>query len=333
MLGVILLQLGTPDAPKPAALRRYLRQFLSDPRVIDLPRFVWLPILYGIVLRTRPKQSAALYEKVWTPEGSLLLVTTSKQAQALEAALTAAHGTPVKVVVGMRYGQPSIADAISQLMSTGVDRILAFPMYPQYAGATTGSSLQQLFEDLDDLRIVPSVRVVPPYFADPDYIRALAAVTRESLAQLPQPPTHVLTSYHGLPKRYADEGDPYPAHCVETTKALEAALGMTAGALTVVFQSRFGREEWLQPYTDITLESLGQSGARVAVLCPGFTADCLETLEEIALRGEEQFHSTGGRDYLAVPCLNDHPAWLEAMAAIARRELAGWMSTPENRAG
>jgi ferrochelatase len=317
--GVILLQLGTPEAPTAPALRRYLRQFLSDRRVIDLPRAIWLPILYGIVLRKRPKESAALYRKVWTDEGSPLLTITAQQARALE------HALGVPVAVGMRYGRPSIADAISRLMRTGVDRILAFPMYPQYAGATTGSSLQQLFADLEDVRVVPSVRVVPPYFADPDYIRALAAVARDALDRLPQPPTHVLTSYHGLPKRYADEGDPYPGHCVETTRRLEAALGMTPGALTIVFQSRFGREEWLQPYTDVTLEELGRSGARVAVMCPGFTADCLETLEEIALRGQEQFHSTGGRDYLAIPCVNTHPAWLDAMASIARRELTGWI--------
>jgi ferrochelatase len=198
-------------------------------------------------------------------------------------------------------------------------------MYPQYAGATTGSSLEQLFEDVKTWRVIPSVRVVPPYFDDPGYIDALAEVTRASLAAWPEPPTHLLASYHGLPRRYALEGDPYPEQCVATTRKLEEALGRPAGSIEVVYQSRFGREEWLQPYTDKTLEALGPTGARVAVLCPGFTADCLETLEEIRLRGEEQFHSTGGRDYLAIPCLNEHPAWLSAMTAIARRELAGWL--------
>jgi ferrochelatase len=252
-------------------------------------------------------------------------VTTEAQAKALERALTAVRGTPVPVVVGMRYGQPSIRDAVARLTSAGVDRILAFPMYPQYAGATTGSSLQQLFEDAKDLRVVPSVRVVPPYFADSGYIRALAAIARDALEQLPQPPTHLLTSFHGLPKRYADEGDPYPQQCVCTARLLEAALGLPEGGVTVVYQSRFGREEWLKPYTDETLAELGRAGARVAVTCPGFTADCLETLEEIRLRGHEQFHSAGGRDYLAIPCLNEHPLWLEAMAGIARRELGGWI--------
>jgi ferrochelatase len=324
VIGVILLQLGTPDAPTAPALRRYLRQFLSDRRVIDRPPAVWWPILNFVVLRTRPRQSAELYKKVWTPEGSPLRLTTQAQARALERALSA-HGEPVRVVVGMRYGRPSIAAAVAQLTQAGVDRLLAFPMYPQYAGATTGSSLQQLFEDTKALRVVPSVRVVPPYFADAGYIRALAAIARESLDRLPQPPTHLLASFHGLPKRYADKGDPYPAHCMTTARLLEDALGLGEGGVTVVYQSRAGRQEWLQPYTDRALEDLGRSGARVAVTCPGFTADCLETLEEIRLRGEAQFHSTGGREYLAIPCLNEHPVWLDAMADIARRELAGWI--------
>jgi ferrochelatase len=327
MLGVILLQLGTPDAPTPGALRRYLRQFLSDRRVIDLPRALWWPILHLIVLPTRPRQSALLYKKVWTPEGSPLLVTTDAQAKALAKALTAAHGSPVRVVVGMRYGYPSIAYAVDQLVRAGVTRILAFPMYPQYAGATTGSSLEQLFDDLEPLRVVPSVRIVPPYFDDPSYIRALASVARESLAGRALPPTRVLLSFHGLPKRYADEGDPYPGQCMATARLLEREMGLAAGTMSVVFQSRFGREVWLQPYTDVTLEELGRAKERVAIMSPGFTADCLETLEEIRLRGFEQFHSTGGTDYLPIPCLNEHPAWLDAMAEIARRELSGWIGS------
>ncbi len=325
MLGVVLLQLGTPERPTPRALRRYLRQFLSDRRVVDLPRAVWWPILYLIVLPTRPRQSARLYRKVWTPAGSPLLVTTRLQAQALERALSETHGAPVRVAVAMRYGEPSVARAIADLTRAGVDRLLAFPLYPQYASATTGSSLQELFEHLEPRRVVPSIRVVPPYYDDPAYIDALATVARESLDTLPQPPTHLLASFHGLPKRYAEEGDPYPEQCVATTRSLETALGLPQGSVAVVYQSRFGREEWLQPYTDRTFESLGRSNARVAVMCPGFTADCLETLEEIRLRGYEQFHSTGGREFLAIPCLNDHPVWLDAMAAIARRELQGWI--------
>ena len=325
MVGVVLLQLGTPESPTPRALRRYLRQFLSDRRVIDLSRLLWWPILYLIVLQTRPRKSAELYKKVWTPEGSPLLVTSRAQARALARALSNLGAGPVRVTVGMRYGEPSIAHALEELTRAGVDRVLAFPMYPQYAGATTGSSLQELFERIETLRVVPSVRVVPPYYDDPAYIRALATVAREALGQFAAPPTDILTSFHGLPKRYADEGDPYPAQCEATTRQLEAALQMPRGSLTLVYQSRFGREEWLQPYTDRTLEALGRSHARVAILCPGFTADCLETLEEIRLRGREQFESTGGHDYLPIPCLNDHPVWLDAMTEIARRELQGWL--------
>jgi ferrochelatase len=326
MIGVILLQVGTPDAPTTGALRRYLREFLSDRRVVDLPRAVWWPVLHLIVLRTRPRRSARLYQKVWTPEGSPLRVITRAQAAALEQRLAGAvRGTRIRVVTGMRYGRPSIAEALTELSREGVSRILAFPMYPQYASATTGSGLQQLFEDVRDRRVVPSVRVVPPYYDDPGYIAALARVAREALATLPDRPTRLLLSFHGLPKRYADLGDPYPDQCRATAELLVSSLGMAADSVTVVYQSRGDREEWLQPYTDTTLEALGRTGARVAVMCPGFTADCLETLEEIRLRGREQFHSAGGRDYLAIPCLNEHPAWLEAMTAIARRELAGWI--------
>ena len=324
MTGVILMQLGTPEAPTPGALRSYLRQFLSDRRVIDLPRWTWWPILYGIVLRTRPRQSAELYRKVWTPEGSPLLAISNAQARGLEQALTARFGTRVPVVVGMRYGLPSIGFAVEQLVEAGVDRILAFPMYPQYASATTGSSLEALFQGAQGLRVVPSLRVVPPYYEDLGYIDALVTIARDAIGRLPQPPTDVLFSFHGLPARYAEEGDPYPRHCEATARLLSAALGVQAKT-TLVYQSQFGREVWLQPYTDKTLEALGPTGARVAVMCPGFTADCLETLEEIAIRGQEQFHSTGGHDYLAIPCLNDHPAWITAMADIAARELSGWL--------
>ena len=324
MVGVILLQLGTPDAPTPEALRRYLSEFLSDRRVIDLNRAVWLPILNLIVLRTRPRQSAELYKKVWTPQGSPLLVTTNAQAAALERSLSEGAGHPVRVVVGMRYGRPSIADAVRALVDAGADRLLAFPMYPQYAGATTGSSLEELFRVCEPLRIVPSIRVVPPYFDDPLYIEALAATARDALGDALASRT-LLLSFHGLPKRYAEEGDPYPQHCRVTAARLERALSLPAGGAQLVYQSRFGREEWLQPYTDVTLEALGRSGQAVAVMCPGFTADCLETLEEIRLRGAEQFHSTGGRDYTAIPCLNAHPVWLDAMHRIARRELQGWI--------
>jgi ferrochelatase len=323
--GVILLQLGTPDAPTAKAVRRYLREFLSDRRVVDLRRATWLPILYLAVLPIRPIRSAALYRKVWTADGSPLTVTSEAQARALGRELTALAGGHVPVAVGMRYGQPSIRAAVESLLAAGVDRILAFPMYPQYASATSGSSLERLFDEVRGLRIVPSIRVVPPYYKTFEYIGAVATVAREALGTTSDEFDRLLVSFHGLPKRYAEEGDPYPAHCEATASALRRALPEWASKIDVVFQSRFGREEWLQPYTDVTLRELGKRRERVAVICPGFTADCLETLEEIGIRGAEQFHKAGGRTYLRVPCVNDHPSWIAAMCAIASRELIGWI--------
>jgi len=321
-IGVLLLQLGTPAAPTPAALKRYLREFLSDPRVVDLPRAIWWPILHLIVLQTRPRASALLYQKIWTPEGSPLAVTTARQAALLEARLSAAD-EPVRVLPAMRYGEPSIAAVLRTFADQGIDRLLAFPMYPQYAGATTGSSLERLFALAQTMRVVPSIRVVPPYYADASYIEALAAVARASMTATGAPELCLL-SFHGLPARYAAEGDPYPTHCAETARLVEAALGWPGTTFRTTYQSRFGREEWLQPYTDRTLEEAGRAGRRVAVMCPGFTADCLETLEEIGLRGAEQYQHAGGSSFHRVPCLNDHPAWIDAMTTIARRELAGW---------
>jgi ferrochelatase len=323
-VGVLLLQLGSPEAATAPALRRYLAEFLADRRVIDLSPLVWRPILHGIVLRTRPRKSAALYRSVWTDDGSPLAVTTRAQAASLEQRLGDAVGTRIRVAVAMRYGRPSIASALAELLASGADRILAFPMYPQYAGATTGSSLQRLFEESAGRRVVPNLRVVPPYFDDGGYINALAAVARDACPDLREF-DRVLFSFHGLPRRYAEAGDPYPAHCHETARLLTCALGLKSERAGVVFQSRFGREPWLEPYTDVTLRELGQTARRVAVMCPGFTADCLETLEEIAIRGREQFLEGGGSSFTAVPCLNDHPAWLDGMSSIALRELSGWL--------
>jgi ferrochelatase len=321
-VGVILLQLGTPEAPTTPALRAYLREFLSDTRVIDLPRALWLPILYLRVLRTRPAASARLYAKVWTPEGSPLAVTTRRQAEGVESRL-ASVVPGLRVVVGMRYGKPSIADAVRELVESGCDRILAVPMYPQYAGATTGSSVERLFEELTTLRVVPTIRVVPPYFDAAEYVAALADVTRRALDGIV--PDRVLLSFHGLPKRYAELGDPYPDHCRATAEALTAAMRWPKDRVTVAFQSRFGREEWLRPYTDEVLAALAPRGLPlVAVLCPGFTADCLETLEEIGMTNREKYEELGGGGYRLVPCLNDDPVWLDALAALVSRELTGW---------
>jgi ferrochelatase len=339
-VGVLLLQLGTPDNPTPRALRRYLSEFLRDRRVIDLSPALWWPILYGIVLRTRPARSARLYQKVWTEDGSPLLATSLAQAEGLRARLARGGGRPatgegphaaaddgqatVPVAVAMRYGSPSIAAAADALLAAGCDRLLGFPMYPQYAGATTGSSLERLYAHLAAKRVVPAIRVVPPYFDDPAYIRALAAASRDALGDWS--PDHVLMSFHGLPKRYATAGDPYPEHCQATARALQAEMGWRDEAVSVTFQSRFGPEEWLTPYTDKTLETLAaRKLGRVAALCPGFTADCLETIEEMGMTNAELYEKAGGGEYKLLPCVNAHPVWLDAMEEIARRELAGWI--------
>jgi ferrochelatase len=320
--GVILLQLGTPDAPTPAAVRRYLHEFLRDRRVIDLPPALWLPILYLGVLPLRPARSARLYKKIWTAEGSPLAVITHAQADGLAARLRSSGGA-VPVAVGMRYGRPSIATAIDELVAAGCDRLVALPMFPQYASATTGSSLERLFDVLGSRRVVPSIRTMPPYFEAPEYIGALAASVSDSLRDWR--PDHVLVSFHGLPRRLVDLGDPYPYHCHATARALAAAMNWPSDRVTVSFQSLFGREEWLRPYTDQTLRDLASRRlSRLAVICPGFTADCLETLEEMGMTNRELYERAGGREYRLVPCLNTHPAWLDAMAAIVRREMRGW---------
>lgn len=324
-IGILVLQLGTPDAPTAPALRRYLRQFLSDVRVVDIARPLWWLILNLFVLPSRPAKSAKLYASVWTPEGSPLAVTTQAQADALAVSLGAGDHAPM-VVVAMRYGKPSIESAIDALTAAGCDRILAFPMYPQYASATTGSSLEEVFRVVSPRRVVPSVRVVPPYFADPGYIDALVDSARRNFADWT--PDHIVFSFHGIPKRYADLGDPYPQHCEATTQAFVKAFGWPADRITMSYQSLFGREEWLRPYTDETLKRLAaRKFERLAVFCPGFVADCLETIEEIGSLGKEQYHEAGGGDYRLIPCLNVDPVWVAGMNAIVTRELQGWLAS------
>ena len=322
-IGILLVQLGTPDEPTEPAVRRYLAEFLSDRRVVDLPRAVWLPILHLRVLRTRPARSARLYEQIWTPEGSPLAVTTRLQAAALRQAL-AVTGSPLHVAVGMRYGKPSIQEALEELRAVA-DRFLVVPMYPQYAGATTGSSLERVHTLLAGWREVPAVRSVPPYFADSNYLDALAEVARRSLAECGWRPDRYIVSFHGLPQRYVDQGDPYPQHCERTTEGLAERLGWPRDRVTLSYQSRGEREVWLKPYTDEILLELARQQARVAVICPGFVADCLETLEEINITNRERFIAAGGRDFHYVPCLNDSPAWISGLAAIVSRELSGWI--------
>jgi ferrochelatase len=307
---VLLLALGTPDAPDAPSVRRYLAEFLSDRRVIDLPRWRWLPILHGIVLRARPAKSAALYRAIWTPDGSPLAVISAAQAAALESRLRA-DGCDISVRVAMRYGSPSIASAMDDCARDGVTRVLALPMYPQYSGATTGSSLERLYRRAAAAAIVPTIHVVPPYFDDPRYIRAVAADIAPALVRL-EADTLVL-SFHGLPARYVAAGDPYASHCDATADAVRRALPDFRGDVRVTYQSRFGREAWLQPYTSDALAALGAERRRVVVACPGFTADCLETLEEIALGGRAIFERAGGEAFQCVPCLNASVSWIEAM--------------------
>ena len=329
-IGVLVAQLGTPQAPTARALRPYLRQFLSDPRVIDLHPLRWYPILYLFVLTRRPARSAALYANIWTDEGSPLMVHSQAQTRGLQERL----GSAYRVVLGMRYGEPSIARAVQSLEQEGVERLLVFPMYPQFSCATTGSIYDAVNRAalgrrcpwfFDRKRQMPALRFVPPYADHPAYINALKQSVAEAIARLSWTPDRYLITFHGIPRRYVDEGDPYRRHCEETAHQLAVALGLAKDEWISGFQSRFGKEPWLEPYTEEVLARLGGQGVRrLVAICPGFTADCLETLDEIGREGAEQFSSGGGQQFHLVPCLNDHPAWLDAMATIARQELAGW---------
>jgi ferrochelatase len=318
---ILLAQLGTPAAPTAKALRPYLRQFLGDPRVIEANRIVWWFVLNAIVLPRRPRRSAALYRRIWTDRGSPLLLFSKAQVEGLQAAL----GDAARVELGMRYGEPSIASAMSSLLACGIDRILVFPMFPQYSGATTASIYDAVFEHLRGVRVVPALRFVPPYHAHPAYIGALTAIVREELGRLPWKPDRILITFHGIPRRYIDKGDVYRKHSEETARLLATALDLAPGEYEVSFQSRFGREEWLTPYTEEKLAEFPRNGVkRVVAICPGFTADCLETLDEIGNEGKRIFLEAGGEDLKLLPCLNAHPAWIEGMATIAREELQGW---------
>lgn len=322
-VGVLLLQLGTPARPDAGAVRRYLREFLSDRRVVDASPWIWQPILHGIVLRRRPAASAALYQRVWTKAGSPLAVISAGQARGVETRFGGLDGPAPPVVVGMRYGEPSITTALTALLARGVNRLLAVPMYPQYAGATTGSSVERLMRELARLRVVPALRVVPPYFDHPAYIDAEVTIGREAGAT-PDVVDHLVLSFHGLPQRYVDAGDVYAAHCAVSAKLIAERLGWPATRVTLAFQSRFGREPWIGPATDATLLALAKERKRVAVMCPGFTADCLETLEEIGITGRERFMHAGGAELRVAPALNEHPAWLDGLTRLIRSELGGW---------
>jgi ferrochelatase len=319
---VLLIQLGTPDAPTSAALRPYLRQFLSDHRVIDTPRWKWWWILNLFILPFRPAASAAKYARIWDKvTGSPLLHHTRQQAEALRAALPG-----VRVEFGMQIGNPPLGDVLHSLIQDGYDRIIAWPQYPQYSATTTASATDCLFKALMAERRVPSVRIVPPCYEHPAYIQALAQTVREQVKALSWEPDHYVLSFHGIPKRYSLLGDPYATHCTRTARKLVQALGWRRDQWTMSYQSLFGREVWLKPYTEPTLERLARKGARkVFVVTPGFTADCLETLDEIGHEAAEAFEKAGGEKLFACPCLNSHPAWIEAMKRIVLEEGAGWL--------
>ncbi len=324
-VGVLLSNLGTPDAATPAALRVYLKEFLSDPRVIELPRWKWLPILHLFILTTRPKMSAALYRKVWTAEGSPLLVTSQRQRAGIEQRLRSRFGDSVAVALGMRYGNPSIAAAMRELAAAGCSRIVVLPLYPQYAAATAGSTFDAVFATLQETRWVPGLRTIETYHDEPGYIAALAASVRERW-QAEGEPEKLLMSFHGMPQRYFDDGDPYFCYCQKTARLLAEALALPSDRWMLSFQSLFGKEEWLKPYTDRTVERLAREGVRALdVICPGFSADCLETIEEIDQLNREIFLLHGGEKFRFISCLNERDDHLDFLAARVARELAGWV--------
>ncbi|SMF65374.1 ferrochelatase [Allosphingosinicella indica] len=319
-IGVLIINLGTPDAPDAPAVKRYLRQFLSDPRVVEIPQILWQPLLRGVILNTRPKKSAHAYGLVWSEEGSPLAAITRRQA----AALQGAFGENVIVDHAMRYGRPAIRDRVAALKAAGCERILIAPLYPQYCAATTATANDEAFAELRAMRWQPAVRTLPPYHDDPAYIAALASSVTDGLAALDFAPDVLIATFHGMPQRTLELGDPYHCHCRKTARLLGEALGRE---VRVAFQSRFGRAKWLEPATDTTLAALPGEGARkVALVAPGFSADCLETLEEIAIRGRETFLEAGGSHFAYLPCLNDSPGGIAMLQTLLARELEGWLA-------
>ena len=316
---VLLVNLGTPDAPEPRAVRRYLAEFLSDRRVVEIPRAIWLPILHGFVLTTRPRKSAKAYAQVWSEEGSPLMAVSMRQA----AALRERFGDYPVVGLAMRYGRGDIESAISRAMDhAGIDRVLFAPLYPQYSGATTASAKDELFAALARMRLQPAIRTLPPYYDDPLYIEALRANLTRQLEALDFEPQRLLLSFHGLPQRNVDRGDPYFHHCMETARLLGERMAIPTD---IAFQSRFGRGKWLEPATDATLAAYpGQGITRIAIAAPGFSADCVETLEELGIRGRESFLAAGGERFARLECLNDSAEGMDMLEALVGRELEGW---------
>lgn len=323
-VGVLLTNLGTPDAPTPSALRRYLKEFLWDPRVVELPRPLWWLILNGIILNIRPRRSAAAYKEVWTESGSPLLLHTKAQAEALSRRFS--RDRSVVVEFAMRYGSPSIASVVQRMQENGVRRLLVLPLYPQYSGATTGSTFDALAEDFTRRRWLPDLRFVSHYHDHPAYIDAMA-VSIESHWRQQGKPQRLLLSYHGVPERYLHAGDPYYCECRATSRLLAKQLGVDETFCMTTFQSRFGREEWLRPYTDEVLKSLPTQGVKsVHVYCPGFASDCLETIEEIGVENREYFLQAGGERFDYIPALNDSSRHIDALETLIRSQIGDWLS-------
>ncbi|NNU62012.1 ferrochelatase [Ochrobactrum soli] len=325
-VGVLLVNLGTPDGTSYAPMRRYLAEFLSDRRVIEWSRLFWYPILYGIVLNTRPKRSGKLYDRIWNHEKNESPLRTYTRAQGEKLATALTDIPNVVVDWAMRYGQPSIESVTDRLLQQGCERIVVFPLYPQYSATTTATVNDKFFEALMKKRFMPAIRTIPSYETEPVYIEALARSIESHLATLSFKPEVILASYHGIPKSYSDKGDPYREQCLETSRLLRIRLGMDENQFRSTFQSRFGPEEWLQPYTDETVENLAKQGVKsVAVLNPGFVVDCLETVDEIGNEAAHLFHENGGENFSHIPCLNDSEEGMKVIETMVRRELLGWV--------
>jgi protoporphyrin/coproporphyrin ferrochelatase len=325
-VGVLLVNLGTPDSADAKGVRVYLKEFLSDPRVIENQGLLWKLALNGIILNTRPARKARDYQKIWNTENNESPLKTITRAQSDKLATAIADHDHIVVEWAMRYGNPSIRSRIDALTAQGCGRILVVPLYPQYSAATSATVCDEVFRVLGGMRAQPTLRVTPPYYDDPDYIDALAVSINAHLATLSFRPELIVASFHGMPQKYIDKGDPYQAQCIATTEALRTRMGLEASELMLTFQSRFGFDAWLQPYTDKTIEKLAKDGVRrLAVVMPGFSADCLETLEEIAQENAEIFKHNGGEAFAAVPCLNDSDAGMDVIRQLVLRELQGWI--------
>jgi protoporphyrin/coproporphyrin ferrochelatase len=325
-VGVLLVNLGTPDTADTRGVRVYLREFLSDPRVVENQGLLWKLTLNGIILRVRPARKARDYRKIWNTEKNESPLKTITRAQAEKLARSIADHDHLEVDWAMRYGNPSIRAGIDALTARGCDRLLVVPLYPQYSAATSATVCDEVFRVLGEMRAQPTLRVSPPYYDDPDYIEALAVSINAHLATLPFQPELIVASFHGMPQNYVDKGDPYEAQCIATVESLRKRMGLESSKLKLTFQSRFGPDEWLKPYTDKTIEQLAKDGVRrIAVVMPGFSADCLETLEEIAQENAEIFKHNGGEQFAAIPCLNDSDAGMDVIRQLVLRELQGWI--------